>query len=133
MLECFLNCYWQLVLELQEEEPYVSSYLLFGFVLKMELVYEIPQNFLGLGLVRDCHSRAGKNLYHGKNLFLGKNLFGGVGVTMSEEEHYDNFDVENEMVELFASVRQQFESGANYFAAGQAGRHQRSPHDGGVR
>jgi len=97
-LECFLNCYWQLVLELQEEEPDVLSYLLFGFVLKMELVYAIPQKFLGL--VRDCHAHAGKN------------LFGGV--TMSEEEHHDNFaDVENEMVVLFASVRQQFEFGAN--------------------
>ena len=55
----------------------------------MELVYELPQSFLCL--FRDCHAHVG-------------DLFGcDFGVTMSEEEHYDNFadDVEEyEMVEL---------------------------------
>ena len=85
---------------LQMEPDAVSNYPQLRFVSKMELVYELPQSFLCL--FRDCHAHVG-------------DLFGcDFGVTMSEEEHYDNFaDVEIEMVALFASVRQQFESVAN--------------------
>ena len=97
---------------LQQEPDAVSNYPLLRFVLKMELVYELPQSFLCL--FRDCHAHVG-------------DLFGcDFGVTMSEEEHYDNFadDVEeHEMVELFASVRQQFEFGVNYFALKHHFRH----------